>query len=515
MRQVFTATGAAVLAAGAIALGIAPGFAAAPQHHGAPTATPIKHLVVIFDENISFDHYFATYPHAANPPGEPAFHPARRTPSVNGLTGALLTDNPNSANPQRLDRSEPLTCDQDHGYTAEQMAFDHGLMDRFVESTQNLSCSPPAISKPGLVMDYYDGNTVTALWNYAQRFAMSDNSYSTVFGPTTPGHLNLISGQTHGAITSKPTPAVANGTVIATGDEAAKFEDCSPPDVARIEMTGRNIGNLLTAAGVSWGWFSGGFRPSSRTADGTAVCESQHANIGGVPQTDYYSGGWVEPFQYYRSTANPHHLAPASVAEIGHAGRANHQYDLADFFRALHARRMPAVSFLKPAVYQNGHAATSDPLDEQHFLVKTINRIQASRHWKSTAIIIAYDDSDGWYDHQLGPIVNHSQSPQDALTGDGLCGTSAPLGGYQDRCGYGPRQPLLVLSPYSRVNAVDHQVTDQTSILRFIEDNWLGGQRIGDNSFDALAGRLDGLLDFTRRHPRPLYLDPTTGQPAR
>jgi phospholipase C len=516
MRQVFTTTGAAVLvvAAGAIALGSALGFAAAPQHHGAPTATPIKHLVVIYDENISFDHYFATYPRAANPPGEPAFHAAARTPSVNGLTGALLTDNPNSANPQRLERSEPLTCDQDHGYTAEQMAFDHGLMDKFVESTQNLTCSPPAIAKPGLVMDYYDGNTVTALWNYAQRFAMSDNSYSTVFGPTTPGHLNLISGQTHGAITSKPTPAVANGTVIATGGEAAKFEDCSPPDVARIEMTGRNIGNRLNAAGVSWGWFSGGFRPTSRTADGTAVCGSAHANIGGVVQTDYYSGGWVEPFQYYRSTANPHHLAPASAAEIGHAGRANHQYDLADFFRALHARRMPAVSFLKPAVYQNGHAATSDPLDEQHFLVDTINRIQASRHWKSTAIIIAYDDSDGWYDHQLGPILNHSQSPQDALTGEGLCGTSAPLGGYQDRCGYGPRQPLLVLSPYSRVNAVDHQVTDQTSILRFIEDNWLGGQRIGDGSFDALAGSLDGLLDFTRRHRQPLYLDPTTGQPA-
>src|SRR3954453_6686578 len=337
---------------------------------------------------------------------------------------------------------------------------------------------------------------------------MSDNSYSTVFGPTTPGHLNLISGQTHGATVSQPPPAVANGSVISTGGEAAKYEDCSPPDGARIEMSGRNAGDLLSAAGVSWGWFSGGFRPTSRTADGTAVCASAHANIGGVVQTDYYSGGWVDPFQYYRSTANPHHLPPASVAEIGHAGRANHQYDLADFFRALDARRMPAVSFLKPAVYQNGHAATSDPLDEQHFLVDTINRIQASRHWKSTAIIIAYDDSDGWYDHQLGPIVNHSQSPQDALTGDGLCGTGAPLGGYQDRCGYGPRQPLLVLSPYSRVNAVDHQVTDQTSILRFIEDNCLGGQRIGDGSFDALAGSLDGLLDFTRWHLRPLYLDP-------
>src|SRR3954454_12088003 len=107
MRRVSIVTGAAVIVAvaGAIALGIAPGSAAAPPGGEAPTATPIKHLVVIYDENISFDHYFGTYPHAANPPGEPAFHPARRTPSVNGLTEALRIDNPNSANPQRLDRS--------------------------------------------------------------------------------------------------------------------------------------------------------------------------------------------------------------------------------------------------------------------------------------------------------------------------------------------------------------------------------------------------------------------------
>src|SRR5690242_15452775 len=77
------------------------------------TATPIEHLVVIFQENVSFDHYFGTYPHATNPVGEPAFHAAPNTPGVNGLTPALLTHNPNATNPTRLDRSEPLTCDQD------------------------------------------------------------------------------------------------------------------------------------------------------------------------------------------------------------------------------------------------------------------------------------------------------------------------------------------------------------------------------------------------------------------
>ncbi len=503
---------AASAVAAAVGLG-APSSTAAAEHARRPTATPIRHLVVIYDENISFDHYFGTYPHAANPRGEPAFHAAPRTPSVNGLTRALRRENPNRANPQRLDRSQPLTCDQDHNYTAEQNAFDFGLMDKFVESTENLSCSPPSVSKPGLVMDYYDGNTVTALWNYAQRFAMSDNSYSTTFGPTTPGHLNLISGQAHGATASEPTPAVANGTVIATGGESAQYEDCAPSTGARVSMSGANIGNLLTAKGVTWGWFAGGFRPTAHVG-GKAVCGSTHDNIAGVPQTDYYSGGWVDPFQYYQSTANPHHLSPVSTAEIGHAGAANHQYDLTDFWRAIDSGRMPAVSYLKPAVYQNGHANNSDPLDEQHFLVNTINRIESSRYWRSTAIIIAYDDSDGWYDHQMSPIINDSQSPQDALSGAGLCGTRTPAAGYQDRCGYGPRQPLLILSPYSRVNAVDHHITDQTSILRFIEDNWLEGQRIGGGSFDALAGSLDGLFHFSHSHPQPLYLNPTTGEPT-
>ncbi|MGH2887321.1 MAG: alkaline phosphatase family protein, partial [Solirubrobacteraceae bacterium] len=137
-----------------------------------PSSTPIKHVVVIYQENVSFDHYFATYPNATNPAGEPLFHASRRTPSVNGLTGALLSANPNEANPLRLDRSHALTCDQDHGYTHEQQAFDSGLMDKFVQFTQNTSCVPPEFSSPGLVMDYYDGNTVTALWNYAQHFAM-------------------------------------------------------------------------------------------------------------------------------------------------------------------------------------------------------------------------------------------------------------------------------------------------------------------------------------------------------
>src|SRR6266536_3888438 len=108
---------------------------------GTPTSTPIKHVVVIFQENVSFDHYFGTYPNASNPAGEPRFVAMDDTPSVNGLDETLLSSNPNAANPKRLDRSQAVTCDMDHGYTDEQKAFDHGLMDKFIEFASGGSCT--------------------------------------------------------------------------------------------------------------------------------------------------------------------------------------------------------------------------------------------------------------------------------------------------------------------------------------------------------------------------------------
>ena len=169
---------------------------------------------------------------------------------------------------------------------------------------------------------------------------------------------------------------------------------------------------------------------------------------------------------------------------------------------------MPAVSFLKAPSYQDGHAGYSDPLDEQAFVAAEVNRIQASPHWRDTAIVLAYDDSDGWYDHQAPKIVNGSH---DAAQDSPIC-TSHPvkLGGHADRCGYGPRLPLLVISPYSKVNRVDHTMTDQTSVLRFIEDNWHLG-RIGDGSYDALAAPLTGMFDFSSPKAKTLKLDPKTG----
>ncbi|QGN32590.1 phospholipase C [Microlunatus sp. Gsoil 973] len=494
--------GKAVLAAAGIAaLALAGISAPASAFDESKTTTPIKNVVIIFQENVSFDHYFATYPVAANPDGEPAFIAAGDTPTVNGLDTSLLDpNNPNSVQPFRLGRDQAETCDQDHNYQREQMAFDSGLMDKFVESVGRAPQDCPSYNKgKGLVMGYYDGNTVTAMWNYAQRFAMSDNFYGSTFGPSTPGAINLVTGQTHGFTMTSPV-VTPNATMV--GDPQPTGDICDTRDTsASNDPANRNIGDLLNAKGVSWGWFEGGF----------ADCTVTHTNVGGITSKDYIPHH--EPFQYYTSTANLAHTPPASTREIGHDGQANHQYDLTDFWAAVDARSMPAVSFLKAPAYQDGHAGYSTPLDEQHFVVETINRLQSTKYWKHMAVIIAYDDSDGWYDHQMGPIVNQSMDPkEDGLTADNSCGhTPARVsGGYQDRCGYGPRLPLLVVSPYAKSNFVDHSVTDQTSILRFIEDN-CGAGRIGNASFDEKAGSLNNLFNFDHRTGHRLYLDPETG----
>ena len=484
-------------------------------------ATPIQHLVVIFQENISFDHYFGTYPFAMNPEGEPTFYPYPNTPSVNGLGPSVLRTNNatvvNSANgtgatsPFRLDRSQAATADQDHDYTAEQIAYHSGLVDLFPMATGTAGPPPsniPQGSTTGLVMGYYDGNTVTALWNYAQHYAMSDNSYGTNFGPSTDGALNLISGQTNGVInnTNGTGSLIDDGnggqTDISDADPAGDV--CSTGTGETFSMSGKNIGDLLNAAGVSWGFFEGGFDLTATNPNGSTGCSrSTTSLVTNTKKADYIPHH--QPFQYYKTTANPTHARPSSTAMIGVIGdAANHQYDINDFYNAVNANNFPAVSFLKAPGFQDGHAGYSDPLDEQQFVVHVINFLQSLPSWSSTAVVIAYDDSDGWYDHQMPPLVNQSVTSADMVTGNGVCGSAnGALPGVatgaahaQGRCGYGPRLPLMVISPYAKQNFVDHSVTDQSSIMRFIEDNWLDGERVGQGSFDAIAGPLDSMFDF-------------------
>ena len=540
--HVYVKKAVAGLAAAALTLlPTAPAFADGSRSQ---TATPIKHLVIIFQENVSFDHYFATYPNAQPNADQSVFfsHAKHGTPTVNGLTGPLLTNNPNAnntangasaINPFRLDRSQASTCDQDHNYGPEQQAFDGGLMDMFPASVgvgESAFCAATFSygKSQGLVMGYFDGNTVTALWNYAQHFAMNDNSYGTTFGPSTPGVLNLVSGITYPATPSAPNAKIVPnnagpGTLV--GDLDPTGDVCSAGTT--VQSSAPNIGDLLTAAGVTWGSFMGGFNLGITNPNGTTGCKRSSpatpANAG--PTADHIAHHSF--FNYFASTANFMHTRSASASEIGNAGPANHQYDINDFYTALNTGNLPAVSFLKAIAAQDGHAGYSDPLMEQTFLVNTVNSVMKSRYWSDTAIVIMYDDSDGWYDHQMSPIVNPSAvntgvvNDSDQLNGPGVCGHGTPLAGIEGRCGYGPRLPLLVISPFAKSNFVDHTLTDQSSIIRFVEDNWLKGERLGQGSFDALANSITQMFDFSSARDgegdgngnQVLFLDPSSGKP--
>jgi phospholipase C len=566
------------------------------------TATPIKHVVIIFNENISFDHYFGTYPNSANDAGTsgtPLANPAADAgfPVANNLstpldpdagfvalTGVdLLNNNPNftntavngagASNPIHLSPAQAATTDQGHNYKPEQQASNNGLMDSFPAFTGTAGPPPGAPTPTGkaVVMGYYDGNTVTALWNYARSFAMNDNSWSTTFGPSTPGAINLISGQTSGMInsnqagglftnfsTSHAMPDGQGGTTL-IGDTDPLNDVCST-SAEQNQMSGKNVGDLLNAAGITWGAFMGGFDLTLTNANGTSGCArltNPTAPGSNSNSTDYIPHhAW---FQYYASTSNPTHARPSSIAAIGSsleadgktAEPANHNYDSHDFFDALKAGNLPAVSFVKPPAFQDGHAGYSNPLDEQAFIATTINALQDSPFWATTTVIIAYDDSDGWYDHQGPPIVNPSSlavigtpaagaaDTVDQLNGAGICNSGIQQGKgaapgtallgvngkpVLGRCGYGTRQPLIVVSPFAKKNFIDHTLTDQTSILRFIEDNWLGNARIqAGGSFDTIAGSINGMFTFPTSanaidpkamEARKVYLDPETGVEA-
>ena len=539
------------------------------------TATPIKHVVVIFGENESFDHYFGTYPSATNPSGEPTFTAASGTPTVNGLTTALLTSNPTvtatanpagtNINPFRLDRTQAGTEGQNHGYTAEQLASDDGKMDLFPLNTgNNATGTTSEFGTLGLVMGYFDGNTVTALWNYAQNFAMSDNMYTDTYGPSTPGAIAVVSGQHNGAVVTK-NGAVVAGTATAsaspssnvvfdlqggwtligdldpTGDACTVAADSA--STATASMTSKNIGDLLNSANITWGGFMGGFNLATVNPNGTTGCKrTTFSSVLAANEPDYVQHhAW---FQYYASTQNLAHTRPSSVAVIGHtdpldstATPVHHQYDVDDFFAAVNAGNYPSVSFLKAPSVADAHPGNSDPIDEQAFVTSVVNFLEQQPDWKNTAVIVTYDDSDGWYDHQFAsPTTSSFDSTSvqsagnssdnersvtgaDQVTSAGVCNATGAVqgvgvngGAVNGRCGPGTRIPLLVISPYAKPNYVDHTLVTQASVVRFIEDNWLSGTRLGQGSNDAAAGSIMTLFNFSTTTPNPtLFLDPNAG----
>ena len=530
-----------------------------------PTKTPIKHLVVIFNENRSFDHYFGVYPNALNVEGEPRFEPARNTPTqinnllssptlldnnpnanpnvvpANGATVTQPTNGTNAANPFRIDRTQADTAGQNHAYTPEQLAYDAGKNDLFpLDTGSGTTGGAGAFGTKGQVMGFFDGNTVTAYWNYAQNFAMSDNAWTDTFGPSTPGALHMFAGQTNGVVpgvgTSSNELPDGQGGFTLVGDVDPAFDVCSPG--TSVSSGAKNIGDLLNAANIPWGSFVGGFNLQTINDNGSSGCAG--VNSQGVkatnagrshisPVTGRTVNDYVQHhiwFQYFASTANPTHARPTSTKAIGFTDvpgtktvdPANHAYDLDDFMKAVGSGNFPSVSFIKQAAFQDEHPGNSNSLDAQTGIVTLVNFLMQQPDWDSTAVILAFDDSDGWYDHAFAKTTQVSFSAQDTLTAPGQCGvvgTTEPIGvkglPVHGDCGPGTRTPFLVISPFAKKNYVSHVQISQASIPQFIEDNWLKNERLGGGSFDATTGSIMDMFDFTQKKSTTLILDPTFG----
>ena len=344
-------------------------------------------------------------------------------------------------------------------------------MDMFVQKTTGGGCTqarPKTARTTARTGSSWTTTTATpspALWNYAQHYALNDNSYDNQFGPSTPGRSTWSAATPKARSRRRHAGNVAGGVLRATPNRAttsapsprrSKLDDRQrEPSSCRgatAEMTSKNVGDLLNERGVTWGWFQGGFEPTAGTAGNRALCapdDAEHRRR----QRDRATSCTTSRSQYYASTAN---LAPR-LAELGQRSRPQRSDRHAagpdasttsttstGSTQALEAGNMPQVSFLKAPASENGHPGNSDPLDEQKFIVEEINTIENSQYWNNTAIFIAYDDSDGWYDHQVGPTLFPSHTAPDRLTGAGACQftNESSKVEHAGRCGLGPRLPL-------------------------------------------------------------------------
>jgi acid phosphatase len=433
----------AALVAGLTA--VVPGADAKP-----PPLRHVKHFVVIYMENHSFDNLYGTFPGANGLANADPAHTKQVDLSGNLLkclpqVDPNLVDQPADAcsvakgdsfdshfpnAPFAIDDYIPLnekTIDLVHRYYQNQVQIDGGRNDKFVAASD----------AKGLSIGHYD-TAKLPLAKIARRYTLEDNFFQGAFGGSFLNHQWLIAARTpkfanavhDGGSCDLHTVLDANGmpvaghdgqlTTAADGDYAVNTIQpynrpfaANTPDCKRLPpLDGTTIGDRLSGAGLSWAWYSGGW-DDAVAGDPAPLFQFHH-----------------QPFAYYAN------YAP------GTPGRS-HLRDEKEFIAAAHAGRLPAVSFVKPVGDENEHPGYTDVSSGEQHAVDLIRAVRHSRDWKSTAIVLTYDENGGFWDH-----------------------VPPPKG---DRWGPGTRVPAMVISPLARRHYVDHQTYDTTSILSTIE----------------------------------------------
>lgn len=420
----------------------------------------IRHIVVIYLENHSFDNLYGLFPGAeglASAPAEARTQVDLQGKAFDRLPPVLDTrKKPPAPDPrfpadlpnQPFDIGRFVPADQHigdlvHRFYQHQQQINGGRMNRFA-----------AVSDAGgLAMGYYDGRQLP-LWPYAERFTLADHFFQATYGGSFLNHMWLacVCAPRHDNPPSEITavlndkgelvkdgPVTPDGYVVNT-----MFSTQSPrsPKVTDAKMllpplTYPTLGDRLSDKKISWAWYAGGWNDAlAGKADDTFQFHHQ-------------------PYAYFKRFAE------------GTRDRAEHLKDEADLLVGIEKGDLPAVAFYKPIGRLNEHPGYADLLSGDRKAADLVARIEASKLWPSTVVIVTYDEFGGFWDHVPPPKI--------------------------DRWGPGSRVPTLIVSPFAKRGHVDHTVYDSTSILKLIETRF-GLKPLGER--DAKAADLSKALDL-------------------
>ena len=442
----------------------APRVSAARAQFIANLRAHIRHVFVIYQENRSFDSYFGDYPGADNlATAQARAHGFRQWDAI-GHTWVV---------PFLL--NEPDTSDADHSRPALLAKVDHGKMDNFVgfEEHHRVAVamqSPQLARQVGLLtMGYNDCRTVPFLWMYAHHFSLYDHIFQAMYGPSTPGNIDLIAAQT-GQTEAARHPSLAFKSPYATGDPVVM--DANPDfgpyafswqatEAHQIDQTYATLmltlkGRTATEAKLDSGDIKGD------------ISELTHLDHQAIPWA-WYQEGFGNGKGNDHPAYIPHHNAPQYFGYIRqNPGMWKGEHDLLDFFTMMKDRKLPPQSVVfvkggmhnpfgwKPAnpiakqmLVDDDHPGYSDSQLSESLVAKVVNTVARSPYWNSSAIIILWDDSEGFYDHVPPPRFEQ-------------CPDKRP-------CGDGPRIPLLLISPYARAGAIVSNPGDHASFAKFLD----------------------------------------------
>ena len=390
----------------------------------------IKHVIIIYQENWSFDGLYGKFPGADGLAhvGSPFSQVDKAGRALRVLPPAIGADGkPDSRFPEQL-RVEPFdltryvpadqtTGDLIHSFYHEQLQIDAGRMDKFVTWSDN----------GALTLSYIDATPLPE-GVLAREFVLCDDFFHSAFGGSFLNHQFLIAAtpprwpNAPAKFVSDPapehlkdSPVTPDGFAVNTvySINAPRPYNANDPTRLLPEQTHPTIGDRLSEKGVSWKWYSGGWNDA----------------LAGHPDPLFQFHH--QPFVYYKNFRD------------GSAGRAEHLQDETRFVSDLSTDTVPAVSFIKPLGPDNEHPGYANLLRGQKHVAAIVAAIRQSRIWNSTLIIITYDENGGRWDHVAPPVI--------------------------DRWGPGTRVPTIVVSPFAKRGFVDHTQYETVSILRLLE----------------------------------------------